>query len=153
MNKFFVFFFLFISFSFPTEERNPHPFFKITGKKLEIILENLEVSICLIDSKDVFEYTLASKDICENIRNNAWDSVSKIIKEKPQKKEFIFQFFDKSNIKMKAQFSDEKNTYELVSMIYYKQEKTFYLELLDSEKNYYFFQVNPKAIRFKVKVL
>lgn len=137
---------------FSTEERNPYPFFRIASKKMDIVLENLNVSICLIKTEDVFDYTLATKETCGSIKENVWNSIQKILKEKPKKKEFIFQFFDKNETRMKAQFSSEKANYELISMIYYKQEKVFYLELFDSEKNYYFFQANPKMIRFKVKI-
>lgn len=137
---------------FPTEERNPYPFFRLSSKKMEIILESFNVSICLINTEDIFDYTLASREVCENIKDNVWNSIKKIIKQKPKKKEFIFQFFDKSNSKVKVTFSDQKSNYDFISIIYYRQEKVFYLELFDSEKNYYFFQVNPKLIQYKLKM-
>lgn len=153
MNKFLLFALISFTINFATEERNPHPFYKISSTNLEIILEHLNASLCLIHSEDVFDYTLAKPESCETLKENVWLSLDKIIKANPKKKEFIFQFFDRNNSKMKAQFSDEKKEYDLISVIYYKKEKIIYLELLDQEKNYYFFQVNPKKIRYKVKIL
>lgn len=149
MKMIFSFFLFFPLILFPTEERNYFPFYHISVKKLLISIKSPDIELCSMKTEEIFNYALAKKENCTLASGNLGKILKKLKATDTNRKEYLFLLLNKEGEKVPAKITLHKKEYKLISIVHSQKEKSAFLELEDSDSNYFFYTVNPKITNFQ----
>lgn len=140
----FVFFYIF----YPLHSQQKRPFWDKWETNFSIFLPATQYEICIARS-DVRITFLNNFLECKNFEPEKFMSIlSDLILEGDKFKEIKIVILKKGQTTSTVQVKIEEKSYRFLSLIFNKNLSAYYIELIDSEKKYYIFLIDPSKISF-----
>ncbi|MEM7179966.1 MAG: hypothetical protein AAF518_03565 [Spirochaetota bacterium] len=131
---------------YPVEEKGKAPFFYLSKKRIQLNLSPGASKLCRIYSRELVLYRKYKVKDCYKTLRSFRKLFPKILQENKEKKEIMLMFFDSLGERLTPKVTLKEGIFQVQTIVYIANDKSFFLELIDGIGKYYFYKVDPKYL-------